>query len=460
MPAKGAAARGEQLAAVQAALHERLTSPAVAEALGRAEREAAAIQIAPRRSARSASITSAPRACRNGSSARSRSRRRRVSTRGRRRAPSARSRSSRRASSGSSSSAREQAHAIGVPAGGERYDALLEGYEPGMRVARLAPILERLVGWLAPARRRHRRGAAAPGRLPPRPLRRRRRSGEFTLELLAALGFDLEAGRQDRSIHPFTLGLDPATCASRRASTRRSRCRRSSRRSTRRGHGLYEQDLPAEHRHSLLCAAPSMGLHESQSRLWENLVGRSLPVLARVPAAARRAASRSSSRRRPGRFHRAVNRVERSLVRVEADEVTYNLHIVAALRAGAGAAARRARRARSARGLERARAEALARRPPAATTREGVLQDIHWAWGDVRLLPDLHARQPLRRDALRRARRARCRGSRTRSPRATSPPCAPGSPRRSTAWAAARTPRRSCATPPAWGSPTATSSGT
>ena len=103
------------------------------------------------------------------------------------------------------------------------------------------------------------------------------RQWRFTMELLPLLGFDLEAGRQDRSIHPFTGGTHPTDV---RLTTRIDpsnpspavfgtlhEC----------GHGLYEQGFSPEHYRTPLAAAPSMGLHESQSRLWENLVGRSLP---------------------------------------------------------------------------------------------------------------------------------------------------------------------------------------
>ena len=278
---------------------------------------------------------------------------------------------------------REQAHAIGVPAGGEPYDALLEGYEPGMRVARLAPILERLVGWLRPV------VAAIDAAPPPRDDFLRGRfdadgQWEFTLELLSALGFDLEAGRQDRSIHPFSLGLDPGDV---RLTTRiREAQPLSAIFSTlhEAGHGLYEQHLPAEHRHSLLCAAPSMGLHESQSRLWENLVGRSLPfwraflprLADRFPQLERIAAPD---------FHRAVNRVERTVVRVDADEVTYNLHIALRFELELGML----RGEIAVRDLPEAwaaRSEALVGVRP-RDDAEGVLQDIHWATGDLGYFP-------------------------------------------------------------------------
>ncbi len=277
---------------------------------------------------------------------------------------------------------REQADAIGHE--GERYDALLAGFEPGMRTARLMPVLHALRDQLVPL-------VAALAGWPPGPdiLAGVRFPADaqwrFTVELLGRLGFDLEAGRQDKSVHPFTGGTHPTDV---RLTTRIAEenlsaalfgtiheC----------GHGLYEQGFrPVDHR-TVLAAAPSMGLHESQSRLWENLVGRSLPFwqalyprlqasfpaqLGAVPLTA---------------FHAALNRVSRSPIRVEADEVTYNLHIVL----------------RTELELELLRGNLPAADLPAAWNAssrallgvepvddvKGVLQDIHWAWGELGYFP-------------------------------------------------------------------------
>jgi len=103
---------------------------------------------------------------------------------------------------------REAADAYGAPPGGERYDALLEGHEKGMRVARLSPIFESLRDWLVPAIQKI--SDVAP---PPSGFLEGAFDGtkqwEFTFELLRAMGFDLDAGRQDRSVHPFTTRFDP-----------------------------------------------------------------------------------------------------------------------------------------------------------------------------------------------------------------------------------------------------------
>jgi carboxypeptidase Taq len=412
MPAKAAAARGDQLAAVQAALHERLTAPAVADALDRAEREARgdpdraaalrALRFDHERAARVPQrlVRALAQAQAEGVDAWKAARGERAFGRfapslerllelRREQAEALLPMLERRAKAQPDEAAPEPAGGPGRRASSrppgkiEPYDALLEGYEPGMRVARLAPILERLVGWLRPV------VAAIDAAPPPRDdflAGRFDADGQwaFTLELLSALGFDPEAGRQDRSVHPFTLGLDPGDV---RVTTRIDEGQPlSAIFSTlhEAGHGLYEQHLPAEHRRSLLCAAPSMGLHESQSRLWENLVGRSLPfwraflprLAARFPQLERVSAPD---------FHRAANRVERTLVRVEADEVTYNLHI--ALRFELELALLRGElRVRDLPEAWAARSEVLLGVRP-RDDAEGVLQDIHWAFGDLGYFP-------------------------------------------------------------------------
>ena len=278
---------------------------------------------------------------------------------------------------------REQAACLGVPAGGEAYDALLDVYEEGMRVARLEPLFRRLSGWLSPLVERI---AGRPP--PPDPFTGRRfeAAGQwtFSLEVLRALGFDLEAGRLDRSAHPFTLSADPGDV---RLTTRILEDQPlSAVMSTihEAGHGLYEQGLPAAHRRDFLGQAPSTGLHESQSRLWENMVGRSLPfwrhflprLLATFPALAGVTLED---------FHRAANRVARSPIRVEADVVTYNLHIALRFELEVGLL----RGSLEVGDLPAAWNDGMHRllgiRPRGDA--EGVLQDVHWAGGDIGYFP-------------------------------------------------------------------------
>ena len=203
---------------------------------------------------------------------------------------------------------REQADAIGHD--GERYDALLAGFEPGMRTVRLMPVLHALRDKLVPL-------VEALAGWPPGPdvLLGLRFPADaqwrFTVELLGKLGFDLEAGRQDKSVHPFTGGTHPTDV---RLTTRISEenlsaavfgtiheC----------GHGLYEQGFRPEDYRTVLAAAPSMGLHESQSRLWENLVGRSLPFWRALYPRLQATFPAQLGGVRLEAFHAALNRVSR-----------------------------------------------------------------------------------------------------------------------------------------------------
>jgi carboxypeptidase Taq len=447
MPPRGAEARGEQLAAIQAALHERLTSPRVAEALDRAEQDASdpdraamirALRFDHERAARvppdlvralaqaqaegvdawkdaraqNAFQVFAPRLERLVALRREqadalmpvleRSSRRQVSPAVRAQGQADEPAPERARGTGGAGfiapparSPPGQANepgperATGGPGGAappskiEAYDALLDGYEPGMRVARLAPLLEHLVGWLVPVVEKLERAprpdaSFLEGTFPAEAQWR------FTLELLAILGFDPGAGRQDRSVHPFSLGLDPSDV---RLTTRIFEDQPlSAIFSTLHegGHGLYEQGLAAADRRSVLGAAPSMGLHESQSRLWENLVGRSLPFWrACLPRLARELPRLAGVP--VDSFHRAANRVERSRVRVDADEVTYNLHI--ALRFELELALLRGElQVRELPDAWNARSEALLGLRP-ETDADGILQDIHWAQGDLGYFP-------------------------------------------------------------------------
>ncbi len=279
---------------------------------------------------------------------------------------------------------RERADALGSDSG-DPYDALLDEYEPGMTEARLTPVLEELVAGLVPLVQR----LTEEGRAPDASFLEQSFSDagqwDFTVRVLADLGFSLERGRQDRSAHPFTATASEDDV---RVTTKIvekqlfvsifstiHEC----------GHGLYEQGFDPAHARTSLAAAPSMGLHESQSRLWENQIGRSLPFWRRNLPGLREAFPGQLDDVTPEQFFGAVNRVERSFIRTEADEVTYNLHIALryelerALLSGALAAKDLA-------GAWNEKMQAyLGVTPP--DDAHGCLQDIHWAWGAIGYFP-------------------------------------------------------------------------
>jgi carboxypeptidase Taq len=149
----------------------------------------------------------------------------------------------------------------------------------------------------------------------------------FNREVAVAMGFDFDSGRIDTTTHPFCTGLGPNDC---RLTTRYSEqdftvslygIMHEA------GHGLYDQGLPKEHFGTPLGNAISLGIHESQSRLWENQVGRSQAFWQRWhPVACRHFPE--LTRLTPEQIHAAVNHVQPSFIRVEADQVTYDLHII------------------------------------------------------------------------------------------------------------------------------------
>jgi carboxypeptidase Taq len=220
---------------------------------------------------------------------------------------------------------REKADHLGF--GDTRYDPLLDAFEPWMRTAELTAVLDALRGPLVDLLERI---AGSPVTIDDAVLRRDYDVGAqraFSDHLLAALGFSSHTGRLDVSAHPFstTLGAADGRLTTRFHANLLSasvfgtihEC----------GHGLHGLGVAPELATSALGSGTSLGICESQSRFWENLIGRRrafwehfYPELQpRFPALADVGLDQ---------FFRAVNAVQPSLIRVEADEVTYNLHIL------------------------------------------------------------------------------------------------------------------------------------
>jgi carboxypeptidase Taq len=258
------------------------------------------------------------------------------------------------------------------------YDALLDEYEPGATTAEIAAVFATLRAELVPL------VEAVAARPPVDDAVLRRRYPEaaqwaFGLEVAGAVGYDLRRGRQDRSTHPFTTAfattdvrittrLDEAFFPSAFFGTLHEV-----------GHALYEQGVDAALDRSPLADGTSLGMHESQSRLWENLVGRSRAFWEHWLPRARVHFPEALEGVDAEAFYRAVNRVAPSLIRVEADELTYHLHVLLRfevereLLAGTLAVA-------DVPDAWNARMEAfLGLTPP--NDAAGCLQDIHWALG-------------------------------------------------------------------------------
>ena len=268
------------------------------------------------------------------------------------------------------------------------YDALLMRYEPGMTAARLKALFEALKAGLLPLLRRigdrseHVRADFLDRDYPEDAQR------AFALEIAQAFGYDLARGRLDRSAHPFEISLTREDVRITTRYNRRYAPMALFGTFHEAGHAIYEQGVdPALTRGVLTTdlldlyavGGASYGTHESQSRLWENLVGRSRPFwqhhFSRLQAHFPEALAGVDAEA----FYRAVNRVRPSLIRVEADEVTYNFHIMVRVEIEMGLV-EGSLKVRDLPEAWRARMQAYLGIAPPDDAR-GVLQDVHWSTG-------------------------------------------------------------------------------
>ena len=265
------------------------------------------------------------------------------------------------------------------------YDVLLDDFEPGLTTARVRPQLEELRRALVPLV-----AAAGDAEQP-------RNDGVFAgmfavdtqraamLDLLAAVGYDPDRWRLDPAIHPFAQSLAPSDI---RLTTKYDEQDLGVALYSvlhEFGHGLYEASVDPALARSSLAEPVSLGVHESQSRLWENIVGRSRPFCAFLLPRLREQFPGAFDQIDAERLYRAVNSVQPSLIRIEADETTYNLHIALrfelelALIEGSLAVADLP--AAWNEGVERL----LGLEVP--TDAQGVLQDTHWGSGLIGYFP-------------------------------------------------------------------------
>lgn len=223
---------------------------------------------------------------------------------------------------------RKKAECLGWPSGGEPWDALADEYEPGMTGAGIeklfTPLRTRLTNLLDQIldSKRPPSNAFNEFRLP---VDQQMRFCRFVAD---SIGFDFRRGRLDTSTHPFCSGTH---CNDIRLTTRfNETCVNDALGSTMHecGHGIYEQGLMFDHVGTPLGESVSLGVHESQSRMWENQVGRSRAFWAWVrpflPAFFGEGVRRFSL----DELYGAANIVEPGFIRVEADEATYNMHIM------------------------------------------------------------------------------------------------------------------------------------
>jgi len=261
------------------------------------------------------------------------------------------------------------------------YDPLLDDYEPGMKTVEVETVFRSL----RPMQVELVRAIAESGRQVDDSVLHQEYAEEkqlqFGAEVIKDLGFDFERGRQDKSPHPFTTGFGIGDV---RITTRFqlrffNDCFFSTLHEA--GHAMYAQGVSPTLDRTPLIDGASLGIHESQSRMWENIVGRSLPFWRHYYGRLQAIFPTQLGNVPLEQFHRAVNKVHPTLIRTEADETTYNLHVMLrfelelALILGELAVD-------DLPGIwnEKMR-EYLGITPP--DDAQGVLQDIHWSSGMI-----------------------------------------------------------------------------
>jgi carboxypeptidase Taq len=264
------------------------------------------------------------------------------------------------------------------PPGDETYDTLLDDYEQGMKTAEVRSVFDELKRDLLPLVR----NAGAPDPEPPIELPRAGQE-RFARAVLEQLGFDDESWRLDETAHPF---MSTAGHLDIRLTTRwESGMNWLFGAVHEFGHGVYEHDIDPTLARTPLGTGVSLGLHESQSRTWENLVGRSRPFWRFFYPKLQKAFPEEFAALGEDDFYASVNRLEPSLIRVDADEVSYNFHIIARFEIEQDLIEGRLEVKDMPAAFNARIDEYLGITPP--NDALGVLQDMHWAAGSMGYFP-------------------------------------------------------------------------
>ena len=272
----------------------------------------------------------------------------------------------------------ERAEALGYS--DRPYDALLDRWEPGLKTAQLEAIFAELKAAIVPLVRE----IASHDGVDDSCLHQQfdeREQMRFSLQVAEWFGYDLNRGRLDTTAHPFctSFGLDDVRITTRVYPDFLNPCLFATMHET--GHALYEQGAGPSLSRTPLAHGASAGMHESQSRLWENLVGRSRAFQEYLFPRIQEAFPAQLGSTDIEGFYRAINKVHPSLIRVEADEVTYNLHIMLRFELENEILAGTVQIEKLDEIWNERMREYLGIVPQ--NSAEGVLQDIHWSWADT-----------------------------------------------------------------------------
>ncbi|MBM7703266.1 carboxypeptidase M32 [Metabacillus iocasae] len=268
---------------------------------------------------------------------------------------------------------------------GNKYNRLLDMYEPGVTVEVLDRVFGQLRERIVPLVQQI---AASPNKPETAFLHKhfpKESQREFSLAILEELGYDFEAGRLDETVHPFATGLNPGDV---RITTKYDEndfrtaifgtiheC----------GHALYEQNISPDLIGTVLCDGTSMGIHESQSLFFEKFVGKNYSFWKRNYDVLKKYASGQFDDVALDDFYRAVNQSQPSLIRIEADELTYPLHIMIRYEIEKGLINGEMEVKDLPQIWNDKYEEYLGIRPN--HDGEGVLQDVHWSGGSFGYFP-------------------------------------------------------------------------
>ena len=265
-----------------------------------------------------------------------------------------------------------------------RYDAMLDNFEPAAKSSEVEAMFNDLVDGLGPLVDAVLGAAGEPpefvhGEYDPG------RQEAFARWLAEHTGFDMDSGRLDKSPHPITFGLAPTdvrqtirTDPSNTLSAVYAAMHET-------GHALYEQGIPEDLYSLPVGRAASFGIHESQSRLWENQVGRSKAFVSFLLPKLKEYFPQELGMTTPDEFYRGVNHVKASLIRVEADELTYNLHVIVRFELEKAIFNDELDVTDLPDAWDAAMDKHLGLRPE--TNADGVMQDVHWPQGFMGYFP-------------------------------------------------------------------------
>jgi len=258
------------------------------------------------------------------------------------------------------------------------YDTLLDDYEPGMKTADVKEIFSAL----RPKQVELIKAITASKQVKDDFLHKKyneKKMMDFGVDVITKYGYDWNRGRQDKAPHPFetTFSVNDVRITTRFEADNPAATLFSTMHEA--GHGMYEQGINPAYERTPLAGGTSLAVHESQSRMWENLVGRSLPFWEHFFPALKKAFPSQLNGVGLKAFYKAINKVEPSLIRVNADEATYNLHIMLRLELEIAIIEGKVAIKDLPEVWNAKMQEYLGITPP--NDAKGVLQDIHWSSG-------------------------------------------------------------------------------